>query len=120
MAVNVKHPTVGRPGASGNADQLDAICPPDSTASPSEQHRRRIGEIRVGRRHRRDLGDIDGLAASIADIGLLQPVVIMPDGMPEEFYEIVRAASFPPYGEAFQRKARPDFQNLFAMREAAE
>jgi N6-adenosine-specific RNA methylase IME4 len=39
---------------------------------------------------------------------------------PEQFYEIVRAASYPPYGEAFQRKARPDFQNLFAMREAAE
>jgi hypothetical protein len=27
---------------------------------------------------------------------------------------IVRAASYPPYGEAFQRQARPDFQNLFA------
>jgi N6-adenosine-specific RNA methylase IME4 len=32
---------------------------------------------------------------------------------PEHFYEIVRAASFPPYGEAFQRVARPDFKNLF-------
>jgi N6-adenosine-specific RNA methylase IME4 len=32
---------------------------------------------------------------------------------PERFYEIVRAASYPPYGEAFQRKARPDFANLF-------
>jgi ParB family chromosome partitioning protein len=34
--------------------------------------------IRIGRRHRRDLGDIDGLAASIASIGLLHPVVITP------------------------------------------
>jgi ParB/RepB/Spo0J family partition protein len=33
---------------------------------------------------------------------------------PERFYEIVRAASYPPYGEAFQRNARPDFVNLFA------
>jgi ParB/RepB/Spo0J family partition protein len=32
---------------------------------------------------------------------------------PERFYEIVRAASYPPYGEAFQRKARPDFVSLF-------
>jgi ParB/RepB/Spo0J family partition protein len=32
---------------------------------------------------------------------------------PEKFYEIVRAASYPPYGEAFQRKARPDFINLW-------
>jgi hypothetical protein len=28
------------------------------------------------------------------------------------FYEIVRAASYPSYGEAFQRQARPDFVNL--------
>jgi len=33
---------------------------------------------------------------------------------PEKLYEIVRAASYPPYGEAFQRKPRPDFINLFA------
>jgi N6-adenosine-specific RNA methylase IME4 len=33
---------------------------------------------------------------------------------PEKFYEIVRAASFAPHGEAFQRTARPDFKNLFA------
>jgi N6-adenosine-specific RNA methylase IME4/ParB-like chromosome segregation protein Spo0J len=32
---------------------------------------------------------------------------------PERFYEIVREASYPPYGEAFQRKARPDFVNLY-------
>ena len=41
---------------------------------------------------------------------------------PEKFYNIVRAASYPPYGEANQRKARPDFTNLFAEQasEAAE
>ena len=38
---------------------------------------------------------------------------------PEKFYDIVRAASYPPYGEAFQRTARPDFKNLFARQEAA-
>jgi ParB/RepB/Spo0J family partition protein len=35
-----------------------------------------IADINVGIRHRRDLGDIEGLAASIADVGLLHPVVI--------------------------------------------
>ncbi len=32
---------------------------------------------------------------------------------PESFYEIVRKASYPPYGEANQRKFRPDFTDLF-------
>lgn len=44
---------------------------------------------------------------------------------PEGFYDLVRAASYPRYGEAFQRTDRPDFVNLYApvelpMREAAE
>jgi ParB/RepB/Spo0J family partition protein len=38
---------------------------------------------------------------------------------PEKLYQIIRAASYPPYGEAFQRTARPDFKNLFAQREVA-
>lgn len=37
---------------------------------------------------------------------------------PEKFYEIVRAASYGPYGEAFQRTARPDFINCYALRDA--
>jgi ParB/RepB/Spo0J family partition protein len=40
---------------------------------------------------------------------------------PEKFYEIVRAASYPPFGEAFQRTPRPDFVNLYRqVAEAAE
>ena len=39
-----------------------------------------LAAIRVGERHRKDLGDIDGLARSIADIGLLHPVVVTPAG----------------------------------------
>jgi len=38
---------------------------------------------------------------------------------PERFYEIVRAASYPPYGEAFQRARRADFADLWTI-EAAE
>ncbi|MFH1560073.1 MAG: DNA methyltransferase [Chloroflexota bacterium] len=36
--------------------------------------------IRIGNRLRRDLGDIEPLARSIAEIGLLQPVVVSEDG----------------------------------------
>ncbi|UPK03142.1 MT-A70 family methyltransferase [Bradyrhizobium sp. 170] len=39
---------------------------------------------------------------------------------PEAFYDIVRAASYPPYGEANQREARPDFTNLFREEPIAE
>lgn len=41
---------------------------------------RPIDSIRIGRRHRHDLGDLDELAASIRDQGLLQPITISPDG----------------------------------------
>ena len=41
---------------------------------------RPIGSIIVGRRHRRDMGDIAALAASIEDIGLLNPITVDSDG----------------------------------------
>ena len=37
---------------------------------------------------------------------------------PEAFYDIVRAASHGPYGEAFQRTARPEFANLYRESES--
>ena len=39
-----------------------------------------IDKISVGDRHRKGLGDIDLLARSIADVGLLHPIVVRPDG----------------------------------------
>jgi N6-adenosine-specific RNA methylase IME4/ParB-like chromosome segregation protein Spo0J len=39
-----------------------------------------IAEIKLGKRHRFDYGDIDALAASIEKVSLLHPVVIRPDG----------------------------------------
>ena len=42
---------------------------------------RTVASIRVGRRHRTDLGDIEQLAASIDRDGLLQPITITPDGV---------------------------------------
>ena len=47
----------------------------------SPHTRIKIGDIVVGTRHRRDMGDIDGLAASIADLGLLHPIVVRPNGV---------------------------------------
>lgn len=41
----------------------------------------RIDDIIIGTRHRKDLGDIAGLARSIDDVGMLHPVVVRPDGI---------------------------------------
>jgi ParB-like chromosome segregation protein Spo0J len=39
-----------------------------------------IDRIRIGKRFRRDLGDIAGLAASIVEFGLFHPITIKRDG----------------------------------------
>lgn len=39
-----------------------------------------IGDIQIGFRYRKDLGDVRALAQSIAEVGLLHPVVVTPDG----------------------------------------
>jgi ParB family chromosome partitioning protein len=44
------------------------------------RERLRIADIKIGERHRKDMGDIAALAASVAEVGLLHPVVITPDG----------------------------------------
>lgn len=41
---------------------------------------RPIADIVVGARDRKDMGDIDALAASIRDLGLLHPIVVTPNG----------------------------------------
>jgi len=40
----------------------------------------KLDDIRVGERHRKNLGDIASLAKSIDEIGLLHPPVVTPDG----------------------------------------
>ena len=40
----------------------------------------RIDAIIIGERYRHKMGDIDGLAQSIAEVGLLHPIVVTPDG----------------------------------------
>ena len=39
----------------------------------------KISEIQLGNRHRKDMGDIEALAQSIQEEGLLQPIGITPD-----------------------------------------
>ena len=41
---------------------------------------RPVSAIQVRQRHRRDMGDLSGLAASMDQLGLLQPIVVRPDG----------------------------------------
>ncbi|MFN3324998.1 MAG: ParB N-terminal domain-containing protein, partial [Bryobacteraceae bacterium] len=38
-------------------------------------------QIRLGDRHRKDLGDLEVLAASISSVGLLHPPVVSKDGL---------------------------------------
>jgi ParB family chromosome partitioning protein len=40
-----------------------------------------VDKIQIGTRHRREMGDIASLANSMGELGLLQPVVVRPDGM---------------------------------------
>ena len=39
-----------------------------------------ISKIRVRSRYRKNLGDIESLAASIKELGLLHPIVVRPEG----------------------------------------
>jgi ParB family transcriptional regulator, chromosome partitioning protein len=41
----------------------------------------RIADIQIGERYRQDMGDIEGLARSISEIGLLHPVVVASSGL---------------------------------------
>jgi ParB family chromosome partitioning protein len=60
----------------GKSDATENTRQAASTQAPT----RRIDEITVGERHRRDMGDIAGLAASMAELGLLHPIVVRPAG----------------------------------------
>ena len=52
-----------------------------TTATGHIQLDRTVTSIQVGHRHRRDLGDLNALTASIEREGLLQPITITPDGL---------------------------------------
>lgn len=52
-----------------------------TTATGHIELDRTVASIQVGHRHRRDLGDLNALIASIERDGLLQPITITPDGL---------------------------------------
>ena len=45
----------------------------------TEQPTAKISDIRIGQRFRKDLGDIDTLAKSIQEIGLIHPIAVTCD-----------------------------------------
>ena len=51
----------------------------DETNTPAGALAVTVDSIVVGARHRKDAGDLDALAASIDQLGLLQPVTVTPD-----------------------------------------
>ena len=63
----------------------------------------RIDAVKLGDRHRRDLGDVNALVRSIQDIGLLHPIVITPD------MELIAGAR---RLEAYRRIGRTDTPTL--------
>lgn len=52
---------------------------PDETSTPAGALTVTVDSIVIGARHRKDAGDLDALAASIDQLGLLQPVTVTPD-----------------------------------------
>ena len=54
---------------------MPAARPSESTSAATLP----LGAIRVGKRFRQHMGDIDALAASIAEHGLLHAIVVTPE-----------------------------------------
>ena len=52
----------------------------DAEAKTTKLELQGVDQIKVGARHRKDMGDIAGLAANIDEVGLLHPIVVRPDG----------------------------------------
>src|SRR6516225_411971 len=52
----------------------------DPAIASTRRVRLAIESVIIGERHRRDLGDLDALAANIKDTGLLHPIVVRRDG----------------------------------------
>src|SRR5581483_5313769 len=96
-----------------------------------------IDQIQVGYRYRKDLGDLRGLVESIAEVGLLHPVVVTPEGrliagqrrleacrqlgwteVPVTVVDLLQAAS----GEAHENFIRKDLlpSEIVALKRAIE
>jgi ParB family chromosome partitioning protein len=56
-----------------------SLKPPAQEIIMNQQNKIPVDEIRVGKRHRKDMGDIASLAKSIQEVGLLQPIAVTPE-----------------------------------------
>ena len=63
-----------------NLPTAQALLTNDRPAARAKEAYWPLDRVQVGDRHRRDLGDVDSLARSMAELGLLHPIVIRPDG----------------------------------------
>jgi len=78
VARTKENPGAGGAGAKGILGLSSSSPAPIASSSPPRQTFA-VNAVVVGERHRKDMGDIAGLAASMAELGLLQPIVIRPD-----------------------------------------
>jgi hypothetical protein len=79
------------------------------------QPMRRIDEITVGKRQRRDLGDIASLAKSIEANGLMHPIVIRPEIARGELAENVDRKDFAPFRKMVEELCpAPGYIDIFS------
>jgi hypothetical protein len=72
---------VATAGPGGNDLTCDrAISSEIKAAAAPRQLTMPIADIRVGKRIRKVMGDVAGLADDMADLGQLQPIVVSPEG----------------------------------------
>jgi N6-adenosine-specific RNA methylase IME4/ParB-like chromosome segregation protein Spo0J len=79
----VKHGKAVRRGhRNGERARQDLVSDWKAERAPlsPRQDSKQIADIKIGQRHRRDFGDLAGLARNIEEDGLLHPVVVKPDG----------------------------------------
>src|SRR5262245_15860701 len=80
MSKNGNRPGRGAAHSVGEFSKNVAEFSERTAESQAPTRRLPLDQIRIGERHRRDMGDLAGLAASMGELGLLHPIVIRPDG----------------------------------------
>src|SRR5262245_51689980 len=90
----VRHPRVpcGRRAAQAQAGEARTEIASDGGCCASHPGAVTMTSRRIDEPHRRDLGDITGVAANVAELGLLYPIVIRPDGTLKRAEAVVKLA----------------------------
>jgi hypothetical protein len=71
----------GKASPNVSQDQDATLAAPRRRAMTAARDERPIASIRIGRRDRRVPGDVDDLAASIEDIGLINAITVDENGL---------------------------------------